>query len=308
MQPSFEYFLCIAKHNNITRAAEELHITQQSLSSYLKRLEDYYELPLFTRKPSMALTDFGKIIYDRARMIQNIHDEIESTQIYYQDRNPLRIGFSVIHVYQALDLVDFRSFKSMHLDTMLYLRHGSLKMLTDNLCSGDLDLYFSSYFRSPKLPTADLKNMENLLSKEVRTFSFKIIVHPKLLLDYFGWKSDALIRRWKAEGVSVEALSALPMIILQQLRNPIFQDAKRKGYFLRLVSDCDNLHLIMELVSLGLGFSIIPNLSKQPHTEFLEFPVNVSEKLQHGSISCYTTVTALTRPIVQALWDSLDIQ
>lgn len=51
---SIEYFLAAAEEMNITRAAERLFISQQALSSHLKRLEEEYGVPLFERRPSPA--------------------------------------------------------------------------------------------------------------------------------------------------------------------------------------------------------------------------------------------------------------
>ncbi len=36
-----EYFQVICKYNNITRAAEELHVSQPSLSSVIRLAEDF---------------------------------------------------------------------------------------------------------------------------------------------------------------------------------------------------------------------------------------------------------------------------
>lgn len=36
----FDYILCIAKHQNITKAAQELYISQPTLSKYLQKLEN----------------------------------------------------------------------------------------------------------------------------------------------------------------------------------------------------------------------------------------------------------------------------
>ena len=45
---SIEYFLVTVEEMNITRAAERLFISQQALSSHLKRLEDEYGVCLLT--------------------------------------------------------------------------------------------------------------------------------------------------------------------------------------------------------------------------------------------------------------------
>ena len=47
----FRYFLVVAKELSFTKAAEKLFISQQSLSAHVQRLEQYYGVELFQRKP-----------------------------------------------------------------------------------------------------------------------------------------------------------------------------------------------------------------------------------------------------------------
>ncbi|MBF0762863.1 LysR family transcriptional regulator, partial [Dysgonomonas mossii] len=49
-----------ARHLNLTRAAEELHVTQTAVSQHIRNLEDRLGKPLFRRLPrGLALTDEG---------------------------------------------------------------------------------------------------------------------------------------------------------------------------------------------------------------------------------------------------------
>ena len=57
---SIEYFLVVAEELNVTRAAERLVISQQALSSHIRRLEDEYNVELFYRKPVFRLTPAGQ--------------------------------------------------------------------------------------------------------------------------------------------------------------------------------------------------------------------------------------------------------
>lgn len=62
-----KYFLAVARHQNITRAAEELHLTQPTLSRQLQELEEELGTPLFTReKRRMELTQAGLFLKARA--------------------------------------------------------------------------------------------------------------------------------------------------------------------------------------------------------------------------------------------------
>lgn len=74
-----KYFLAIAKEENMSRAAEILHVTQPTLSKQIKDLEDELGKKLFVRSNySMHLTAEGQILYKRARDIVSLADETVS--------------------------------------------------------------------------------------------------------------------------------------------------------------------------------------------------------------------------------------
>ena len=62
-----KYFLAVAREENITKAAEMLHITQPTLSRQLSKLEDDFGIQLFLRgKNGITLTDEGLLLRRRA--------------------------------------------------------------------------------------------------------------------------------------------------------------------------------------------------------------------------------------------------
>lgn len=61
MQTSYEMFLLAAKTLNFTKAASLAHITQQSFSEHIKKLEKEVGTVLFTRSHRVALTESGRI-------------------------------------------------------------------------------------------------------------------------------------------------------------------------------------------------------------------------------------------------------
>ena len=67
-----KYFQSVAKHQNITKAAKELHISQPSLSITIKRLENELSVPLFNRKgKNIELNQFGKVYLKHISSILN---------------------------------------------------------------------------------------------------------------------------------------------------------------------------------------------------------------------------------------------
>lgn len=70
------YFLAVCKCGNITQAAEELYITQQTLSKQIKNFEAELGAPLFTRSVRGAEpTEYAKKLLEPATQIVWVADQ-----------------------------------------------------------------------------------------------------------------------------------------------------------------------------------------------------------------------------------------
>ncbi|MFR6290549.1 MAG: LysR family transcriptional regulator [Peptococcaceae bacterium] len=89
------YFYVVATYENMSKAAEKLHITQPSLSSSISRLEDELGVKLFDRVGrGIVLNEYGKVMMECAQTIQ---DKLENTRCYIEEmkkktNNKIRIG------------------------------------------------------------------------------------------------------------------------------------------------------------------------------------------------------------------------
>ena len=78
---TMRYFLAVAREENMTRAAEILHVTQPTLSKQLKALEDELGKKLFLRHSfRIQLTEEGILLRKRAEDLVRMADKIGSGQ------------------------------------------------------------------------------------------------------------------------------------------------------------------------------------------------------------------------------------
>ena len=94
--PRFDYFIALARERSFTKAAKQLHITQQTLSNYVAQLEKEIGSTLFVRNIPLKLTYAGEIYLRYALAIQN---QIENMQhelddVSQKERGLLKIGIA----------------------------------------------------------------------------------------------------------------------------------------------------------------------------------------------------------------------
>jgi LysR family transcriptional activator of nhaA len=88
------YFRAVAHEGNLTRAAENLNVSQSALSSQIKKLEDRLGHALFDRRGrGLHLTEAGRIALDHADAIFATGDELVATLAGEAATGPiLRVG------------------------------------------------------------------------------------------------------------------------------------------------------------------------------------------------------------------------
>lgn len=87
------YILTIAQKQNMTKAAEELYVSQSSLSQYLTKLENELGTPLFYRsRGRLSLTPAGELYVEAARRVIGIRDNLYRSIQSLEKRGHITIG------------------------------------------------------------------------------------------------------------------------------------------------------------------------------------------------------------------------
>lgn len=89
-------FTTVFRHSNVTKAADELHLAQPSVSVAIKELEEYYGIRLFERFGRRIFpTETGKEFYGYALHIVSMFEEMEKKIRNWDTLGVIRIGASI---------------------------------------------------------------------------------------------------------------------------------------------------------------------------------------------------------------------
>ena len=93
---SMEYFVALARERSFTKAAQQLHITQQSLSAHIAALEQELGAQLLVRRVPLELTYAGTVFLRYAAKFQRELGDLhrEFSDITNNQRGILRIGIA----------------------------------------------------------------------------------------------------------------------------------------------------------------------------------------------------------------------
>ena len=178
------YFLAAAEELNITRAAQKLYITQQSLSENIAQLEEEYHVTLFRRRPSLSLTPAGEKFAALARQMIGLeaHIRAEMADIAQQNAGVLSIGvrrpYSEILIPHVLP-----QFVREHPHIQVHVFASSTPEMAQQLIDGKIDLCIgiARYMKN--------RNFENTTLWSDR---YCIVIPDSILRECFGMTEDDL--------------------------------------------------------------------------------------------------------------------
>jgi len=237
-----EYFVAVARAGSFRRAAEELGVTQPTLTAQIARLERELSLCLLERGRSGArLTPAGRQLHSSARLV------LESLTAFRDGAELARAGNRGIYRLGVKTTVGpyvlpqiLPELQQRHPDLRLYIREDAPRRLEEGLERGDYDLVMTSLplgstdtastqlmreairlvvpqqhplaARNP-LCGSDLRGQPILTTEEGHLFSRQIEaacerLGARLLRDYQGTSLDAL-RLMVGMGMGLAFLPAL---------------------------------------------------------------------------------------------------
>ncbi len=250
-----EYFIKVADYLNITRAAENLHLSQQALSAKMKKLEDYYGAKLFETLPNrrgLVLTATGELLKASAVQIISLNRSMQNYGFEQQDccavSGDLRIGASHYRSRYFLQRV-IPDFHKIYPLVTIHISNGASQLLEKKVLNGVIDFALA-------LNTFNVKNIAHINLIDERLFA---VIPRKFFPRYLGISEDKLnecehFRR----GISITELQDMP-VLLPESDNPtrlaieaLFHKQSMSISPLVEMSDMDSL---LKLANSGMGIT-----------------------------------------------------
>ena len=211
-----KYVYEVYKERSFTKAAQNLYISQPSLSARIKKIEEIVGEPLFDRSTTpLQLTEVGKVYIEAAEEITQIEQRVEN---YINDLAGLKTGnlavgaSTLFAAYVVPSLIT--QFNQKFPDVHIQLIEGNTAELEEMLGSNALDFVIDNYHYDSILYNKELYCEENILLAVPKHFA----INEELgmyRLSYKNIKNKNYLNQ-KYPAVPLGRFADLPFIMLTQ--------------------------------------------------------------------------------------------
>jgi len=252
----YRVFYTVAKYKHMTRASEELHISQPAISQSIKKLENELGGVLFLRSnKGMELTEEGKMFYEYVKgaleLINNAENEF--TSFKNLSKGEIKIGIST--TLTKLVLMDtLKSFHHDYPNININITNDLTSNLINDLKLGKLDFVIFN--------ESNIKE-NNLKLEKIKELKQGFIYNPEFYSDNIKDFND---------------LNNVSLILQNEQSNSrklLDYIALNKNVKLVPKMEVVSQELIIDFVNIGLGigFSII-DLAKRNYNNLKELSIN----------------------------------
>lgn len=234
-----EYFQMVSRLNNMTRAAERLHVAQPAISVAIQKLEEELGVQLFDRsQKQFALTTEGRVFLERTEeILVKVQDAVLEMSDYRElRRGSLRLGVPPM-IGSCLFPHFFAGFRQLYPQLELHVTEEGSLSLRSLLEAEALDLGI----------VITSKVSDRLAVQPITTGEILVCVSPQHRLAGL-------------DTVEFSQLSEEPFILLKEdtyHRQIILQECKKHQFNPHIVLSSSQVDTIRGLVAKGVGISFL---------------------------------------------------
>lgn len=251
-----EYFQMVSRLNNVTRAAERLHVAQPSITVAIKKLEDELGVQLFDRnQKQITLTSEGQIFLSRVeKILTDVQDAVLEMHDYHElKRGAISVGVPPM-IGSFLFPEIFANFRKIYPNIDLTISEEGSLAIKEMLEQGVLDLGIIILSENSKfLETFPIRDNEILaclphdhhLSLQ-KSISFSDLKREKFIM----LKEDTYHRQ----------------IILEK--------CAQEGFIPEIILSSSQIETIRALVASGLGISFLIDSIAKKKKDLISIPLS----------------------------------
>ncbi len=291
-----EYLVAIAQYKSLTEAGEHLHISQQALSTLIRKMEDELNVPLLIRTHrGSQLTEQGKALaYGANKILKDYRQLLISikTQAIVQ-KETLHIGVS-FGLMEAFFSNLFAQFCKEDPQTHINIQEDTQNTLIDNLNKGTIDfavVTYNDYTHPEWLDNESLLFIPLLISKLYVRVALR---SPLAQYDSISLET-ALKQKILIYQPSLWSTSGNPICETIEYFCPECQPVFENNY---------QMHYQKLLQGLGIAFTIQDNRSLKPEQSGLKL-IPIKENIK--SINGCLVLKEKMNPAIQYVLDQLRI-
>ena len=250
----------VAEEKNITRVAEKEHISQQSLSNHIKKMEEELGVTLFDRTGGLSLTYAGERYYNYATEVLRLTREVENelSDLKGAKQGILRIGISYTRGSAFLpEILPPFCEKFPHVN--LVITENNTQVLEDYLQHGHIDLYIATDIKKrASIEKVDLCN-ENLY-----------LVVPKKYLEPGApdiYEKEESIEKFKD-------YNFLMLTKANRIRKTVDEYIKAANLELNILLETENIETLYQLSCKGMGITVYSEMFMRKHFTKKNLPVS----------------------------------
>jgi LysR family hydrogen peroxide-inducible transcriptional activator len=243
------YFLAVARTRNFSRAAEQCHVAQPSLSQQIMKLESDLKERLFERnKREVSLTPAGKIFRSHA---ERILEEVELARDKVSETNGMLRGQVVLG---ALPTVApyylperLRAFTAKHPNIEVVVHEDTTAQLSRAVLEKEIDVALVS------LPV----ELAGLKAEEFFDEGLLVALPEKHALA-------------KKKRLVLDDLESETFILMKEghcLAGQALQFCRLNGFAPRVSFRSAQIETVLAFVATGWGVSVVPAMAKEPRTK-----------------------------------------
>ena len=237
---SLRYFIETARLSSFTQAADNMHVTQSTISKMVRQLEDEIGTPLLLREGRrLTLSDTGRVVFERGQemlaTMRRLQQEVQDTQALHQGR--LTIG--IPPMINLLLTPALKAFRKRHPQITLALTEDTGQAIERQVASGELEVGMTVLPANPAL---------GLATVPVASYPIWALAMPGTF-------------RSRQSTLKLKALRGMPLVLLKDdfaLTRTLLAGFEEAGFVPDVAAQSGHWDWLVAMASAGMGVALLP--------------------------------------------------